>query len=195
MGFLKTLVMRNVTFLLVFVGTVFVINYWINKNPFHVAVDASVSIKVWNDKNGDGIKEARESFMPNVCVWGGYASEFTDWWKICESEYYLSDSNGNWSKFVAGGECDELYSAVNPPSGYRPTTPVVVNECLAEFGLISDDSANTAYSMDVGQYLQERWAKEESNEEVALWLTLGISFVLISVFAGFISFKLVRPLK
>jgi hypothetical protein len=105
----------------------------------------------------------------------------------------LSDSNGGWSEFFAGGECDELYSAVNPPIGYHPTTPVVVNECSAEFGFISDGSANTAYSIDVRQYLQERSVQEERNEDVALWLTLGISFILISVFAGFVTFKLIRP--
>jgi len=196
MGFLKTLVLRIVTFLLVFMGTVFVVNYWINNNPFHVSVDAVASIKVWNDENGDGKIEEGEPFMPNVCVWGGYASDFTDWRKICESEYFVSDSNGGWSEFFPGGECDELYSAVNPPIGYRPTTPVVVNGCSVKFGLVLNDSANTAaMPVNVGQYLQEMKAREEGNENVVFWLTLVVGFVLISVFASFISFKLIRPLK
>src|SRR5215217_3960407 len=134
----KIIVLRTIVFLLVFAGIVAAINYFMSKTPFYVAHDAGSNIQVWLDTNGDGKHDNEEPLMPNVCVWAGYASSFQTlgaWDEICNKQHFRTDASGTWSEFFAGGNCTEIYNAINPPENYFPTTPTVANGCSAEFGL------------------------------------------------------------
>jgi len=97
----KIIILRIVVFLLVFVGTAFVINYFMSENP-PLLYDSEANIRVWLDSNRNGVRENNEPFLSNICVWAGYASQFQylgGWQKICSNQYFLSDSSGAWSHF------------------------------------------------------------------------------------------------
>ncbi len=190
----KIIVLRIVMFFLVFAGVVVAINYFMSENPFYVAHDAGANIKVWLDSNGDGKQNNNEPFLPNVCVWAGYASMFQtlDAWKgICKNQYFMTDSGGTWSEFFAGGSCAEIYNAINPPEDYFPTTPTIVNGCSAEFGLSQEEPMIEIQSQEVGLYLQ----KESQKETTIFRIKTGVIILLISAFAGFVSFKTIRPVR
>jgi hypothetical protein len=187
----KIIILRIIVFFLVFAGAVFVIIYFIYNNPSNVAYDADANIKVWLDSNRNGIRENNEPFLPDVCVWAGYAYEFQSmggWQEICSRQYFSTDSNGTWSDFFAGGKCLEIFNAVNPPGNYFPTTPTIANGCSAEFGLSQEKPVIEIKSQDAGLYL----AKENQKEEAIHYVKAGIVILLISVFAGFVSFKTIR---
>lgn len=190
----KIIVLRLIVFLLVFACVVVAINYLISENPFYVAHDAEANIKVWLDTNGNGTREISEPFLPHVCVWAGYASSFQslgDWQEICDNEYFSTDSSGGWSDFFAGGRCPEIYNAINPPQSYFPTTPTIVNGCSVEFGLSQKKPSFEIKLQDVGLYLDKKSQMETTLNRVKT----GIVVLLISVFAGFVSFKIVSPTK
>ena len=190
----KIIVLRIIAFFLVFAGVVFAINYFMSENPFYVAHDAGANIKVWLDTNGNGKRENNEPFLPNVCVWAGYASSFQSlggWQYICSHPYFSTDSSGIWSEFFAGGSCPEIYNAINPPENYFPTTPTIANGCSVEFGLSQEKPTVEIKSQDVGLYLE----KESQKETTIFRVKIGIVVLLISVFAGFVSFKIIRPVK
>ena len=182
------------TFLIVFAGTVVSISYFNSKNPFYVAHDAGANIKVWLDADRDGKRDNDEPFLPNVCVWAGYASSFQSlgtWQKICHDPYFVTDSGGTWSEFFAGGRCGEIYNAIHPPENYFPTTPTIVNGCSAEFGLSQGKPLFEIQSPIVEQYLQQ-----EKRKEITIFRTkIGLAIISISVFAGFVSLKITRPVK
>ena len=187
---IKLYILRFIVFLLIFALMVFVINYFMSENPFYMmAHDAGASIQVWLDANGDGQKGEDESFLPDVCVWAGYASSSEPRWnEMCEGSGYLTDKNGAWSQFFPGGSCKEIYTAVNPPENYFPTTPVIVHGCNAEFGISQEKPASASQAINIGEYLQ----REVKKEVVIGWTKIGIAAVLVSVFAGFLSVKIVR---
>jgi hypothetical protein len=194
MARVKIIGLRIIVFLLVFAGVVFAINYFVSNNPFYVAHDAGANIKVWLDTNANGKRENNEPFLPNVCVWAGYASSFQSlggWQKICDSQYFSTDTGGAWSEFYAGGSCQEIYNAINPSENYFPTTPTLVNGCSVEFGLSQEKPSFEIKSQDIGLFLE----KENQKETMILRVKIGIVALLTSAFAGFVSFKTVRPVK
>jgi hypothetical protein len=191
---IKIIVLRLIVFFLVFVGVVVAINYFMSENPFYVAHDSVVNILVWLDTNGNGKREINEPFLPNICIWAGYASDFQylgGWQEICSSQYFSTDSSGAWSNFFAGGSCPEIYNAIKLPEDYFPTTPTVANGCSVEFGLSQEKPTVEIKSQDVGHYL----GKESQKERIILGVILGSVILLISVFSGFVSFKTIRPAK
>jgi len=190
----KIIVLRIFVFFIVFAGIAFAINYFMSENPFYIAHDAGANIKVWLDTNGNGKRENNEPFLPNICVWAGYASSFQSWsgWQeICNNQYFSTDSSGSWSEFFAGGSCPEIFNAINPSGNYYPTTPTIVNGCSAEFGLSQEKPSIEIKSQDVGLYLE----KESQKETTIFRLKIGIVVLLIFVFAGFVFFKIIRPVK
>jgi hypothetical protein len=101
MGKIRTLVLQFIVFLLVFVGVIAVIHI-ISERHFFGVHDAGAYVKVWLDTNGDGNRDNDEPFLPNVCVWAGYASSyqlFSSWQEICEERFFRTDSSGEWSDF------------------------------------------------------------------------------------------------
>ena len=190
----KIIVLRIIVFLLVFAGVVVAINYFMSDNPFYVAHDAGANIKVWLDGNGNGKRENNEPFLPNTCVWAGYASSFQSlggWQEICNKQYFSTDLSGAWSEFFAGGSCPEIYNAINPPQNYFPTTPTIVNGCSVEFGLSQEKPSLEIKSQDVELYLEKASQKETTTFRVKT----GIVVLLIFVFAGLVSLKTIRPVK
>jgi hypothetical protein len=190
----KIIFLRIIVFILVFAGVVFAIIYFMSANTFYDVHDTVTNIRVWLDTNQNGKRENSETFLPSVCVWGGYASEFQDmggWQYFCSHPYFETDSNGLWSEFFAGGSCPEIYNVINPPENYFPTTPTIVNGCLAEFGLSQEKPKVEIKSQDVGQYLEK-----ESQKEITIFrVKTGIIVLFIFVFASFVSFKTIRPVK
>jgi hypothetical protein len=190
----KIIVSRIIVFFLVFAGIVVAINYFMSENPFFVAHDAGANIKVWLDSNGDGKRDNDEPFLPNICVWAGYSSSFQSsggWEEICKKQYFMTDSGGARSEFFAGGSCAEIYNAINPPENYYPTTPTVVKGCSVEFGLSQEKTRSEIQSQDVWLYLQ----KERQKEITIFRVKTGVVVLLISVFAGFVSFKTIRSAR
>jgi hypothetical protein len=187
----KIILSRIIVFFLVFAGAVIAISYFMNENPFDVPHDAGANIRVWLDSNGNGKKDNDEPFLPNVCVWAGYASSFQAlgaWEEICKKQYFMTDFDGAWSEFFAGGSCPEIYNAINVPENYFPTTPTIVNGCSVEFGLAQEKPTFEIQSPDAGLYLQQ----ESQGEITTFRVKTGIVVLLISVFAGFVSFKTIR---
>ncbi len=190
----KIIVLRIIVFLLVFVSVVVAINYFMSADPFYVAHDAGASIRVWLDINGNGKRDIDEPSLPNVCVWAGYASSFqtlATWEEICKKQYFMTNARGEWFEFFAGGSCGEIYNVINPPEHYFPTTPTIVNGCFAEFGLSQEKPTFEIQSPDVGPYLQ----KENQKEIMIFRMKTGLAIALISFFAGFVSFKIIRPAR
>ena len=178
---MKALIIRIIVIFLVIAGAVAAIAYFMgDESPFYYAHDAGANVTVWLDTNGNGKQDGDEPFLPNVCVWGGYLSDFQSlggWQEICQDKYSLTDESGGWSEFYAGGTCDEIYIAAQPPKGYRPTTPLVVNGCNAEFGFAPSDPTSKIPGPDIAQYLQQR------NTEVLLRVIeviTGLALVIIA---------------
>ena len=181
--------------ILFFAGIAIVILWCISSNSalfiFGGASDAGPYIETWVDINGNGKRDADESSLSNVCVWGGYDYQFSSWDKICDSDYFLTDSTGKWTEFFAGGKCAQIYTAATSPQGYRPTTPLIVNNCSASFGFTPDNSSSQLLSPDVEKYIQldnERKQKEKL-------LIVGIGITLAIMLLGFASFKIIRSLR
>lgn len=190
----KIIALRIIVFFIVFASVVVAINYFMSDNPFYVAHDAGANIKVWLDTNGNGKRENNEPFLPNTCVWAGYASSFQSlggWQEICNNQYFSTDPSGAWSEFFAGASCPEIYNAINPPQNYFPTTPTIVNGCSVEFGLSQEKLSFETKSQDVGLYLE----KESQKEITTFRVKTSIVVLSISVFAGLVSFKTIRPVK
>jgi hypothetical protein len=189
----KIITLRFIVFFISFAGFILALEYFLTQRDFAVVHDAGAFVRVWHDLNADGIRDNNEPPLSNVCVWGGYASSyrlFRSWSDICKNQYFMTDSNGEWSEFFAGGRCSEIYILVNPPAGYRPTTPLTVNSCSAEFGFVPSD-VTEIQQLDWKQYLQELNEKEI----LVSRLKLGIEMVMSSVFAVFVSMKIIRPVK
>ena len=190
----KIILSRIIVFFLFFAGAIVAISYFMSENPFYVPHDAGANIRVWLDSDGNGKKDNDEPFLPNVCVWGGYASSFQSlgaWEEVCKKQYFMTDSDGAWSEFFAGGSCTEIYNAINLPENYFPTTPTIVNRCSVEFGLAQEKPPFEIQSPDVGLSLQQ-----ESQEELTIFrVKTAVVLLLISVFAGFVSFKTIRLVK
>jgi hypothetical protein len=65
-----------------------------------------------------------------------------------------------------------------------------VHGCSAEFGLSQEKPAYASQAINVGEYLH----RESEKENVIGWIKMGIIAVLISVFAGFLSVKIIRSM-
>jgi hypothetical protein len=72
-----------------------------------------------------------------------------------------------------------------------PTTPTVANGCVVEFGLSQEKPMIEIKSQDAGLYLAKKLQKEKAISNTKA----GLLILLISAFAGFISFKIIRPVK
>ncbi|HUI88797.1 MAG TPA: hypothetical protein VLX61_08730 [Anaerolineales bacterium] len=195
MANVKTVVLRFLVFLFVFVATSCVTGlafyYFSTIYPIPFAYeehDAGASIEVWLDANGNGIWDNNEPAVPNTCVWAGYLNSFTNWQDICNGEGYKTDTQGVWGDFFPGGTCEEIYNAVNIPNGYFPTTPTVVIGCTAEFGLAQEKPTST---MQSAQFLKDI-QKIQENEYTIHRLELVAVMILILIFAGFVSIKVIR---
>jgi hypothetical protein len=191
-------ILRFLIFWLVFAGTLFVINYFMSNFHFGAVGDAGASIKVWLDTNGDGKKDNNEPVLPNVCFWSGYITyyesdynhpPFNNWKEFCNNRANTTDTDGAWSEFLPGGNCTDYYNVINPPGNYFPTTPVLVNDCNAEFGLSQGKATSKTPSINVGQYLQNQVEKKRILE----WIKIITFLVSVSLFSGFITVKIIRP--
>ena len=132
--------------------------------------DAGANIQVWLDENANGEREPEEPPLEGVCVWAGYAAltseaypyaGFSNWEEICARPGSLTDENGNRWRFFAGGSCDEVHILLGPLDGYRATTPVAVNGCTAEFGLVADISPSEARSFSAEDYIRRQIRLEQ----------------------------------
>lgn len=191
-------ILRFLIFWLVFVGTLFVINYFMSNFQFGPVSDAGASITVWLDTNGDGKKDNNEPFMPNVCFWAGYITydqneynqpPFSNWKEYCNKQDNMTDINGSWSEFLPGGNCIDYYIVINPPNNYFPTTPTFVNNCGAEFGLSQQIDKSRRSSKNVGQYLQYQVEKKRLIE----WVKIIAFLALVSIFSGYVTVKIIQP--
>ena len=185
----KIIILRIIIFVLVFTGLLIPNFYFMVEDPFYLKQQPIVStIKVWLDTNGNGKRESNEPHLPNICVWAGDAWSFQilgGWQNICyfpDSSTYLSGARGY---FLIGDSCSKIYNAINPPKDYFPTTPTIVKGCSAEFGLSKEKPLVEMKQQDVGLYL----AKESQNEDTILNVKIGVGILLISLSAGFVSFK------
>lgn len=197
MSNVKFIILRCLVFLLVFAVMIFIVTTFLISGNSLYSGDSGANIKVWLDKNGNGKQDKDEPFLPNICVWAGYASSpqnqyiyslFSNWQEICKNQWHMTDQNGAWENFFAGGSCTEIYSAIHPPDGYFPTTEVVVNGCMAEFGLTQERPINEIQLINVEEYLQKQYQKERT----VFWLKIGLALMSVSIFAGFVSIKIIR---
>ncbi len=202
MSKVKIIILRIIVFCLVFVSEVLAIIYFTDENftsKDYIYFDSITTVNVWLDVNENGKRENDEPFMPNVCVWAGNDLEvnaFDSWQEYCSNEYFLTDSNGAWHELVAGVGCSEVWNTVNVPENYFPTTPTIANGCEVEFGLSQEKPAFEI--QDGGLYLTERLREKEviynKNKRISD-IKNGLLILLTSVFAGFVSFKTIRPVK
>jgi len=77
--------------------------------------------------------------------------------------------------FKPGASCDEIYIYAMPPEGYRATTPLVVNDCLGEFGFVPSQSS--------GDGEEEKYRQYRTAVAKATWQKVlkGIARVLVVV--------------
>ncbi len=97
--------------------------------------DGMASAITWLDSNANGVKEAGEQNLPNVCVWSSYSLEGGAVKSSpCNNSY--TDQQGGWGEFLPGGSCKEIFIFAQSPSGFHPTTDLVSNGCDARFGFV-----------------------------------------------------------
>jgi hypothetical protein len=106
--------------------------------------DASASATAWIDQNNNGLEDAGEIPLHGVCVWFELSSPLStniDQTGDCSTSSSRTDQQGVWGGgFLPGGNCSEIYIFVKPPTGYEPTTPVMVHGCIAQFGFVPTGS-------------------------------------------------------
>ncbi len=196
---LRLTILRILTFLGILVAiSVAYIGYHLLEMNYYLfgASDVGAYVEVWLDKDGDGRKGEDEPPLEGICVWAGYASYpvekytyslFSNWEEICQIEGYRTDASGKWSDFFAGGTCNEIHILVKPPEDYRPTTPLAVNDCSAEFGLTQDSSLSKAPISFTEEYLRRQVVLEKLKQTLVL--------LVVAAIAAIVSIKLVHLRK
>jgi hypothetical protein len=156
-----------------------------------VQADGSAFVEVWFDSNGNGRKDVNESPLAGVCVWDQpwlHVPDEKEVTEICGSLCYQTDDSGKWEgDFHAGQACDDFYVFAKPPEGYRPSTPPVVNYCVAEFGFVLEDSALQDAYPSYAAYAR-RWQAARVLGRVGVVAAVAVVAVGISI-------GLVRPKK
>ncbi len=150
-------------------------SYWI-----FGARDGQASAVTWSDNNANGIQDAGEKPLANVCIWSGYSpdSGIREVSDPCEKDYQeTTDEQGQWSLFLPGGSCDEFFVFVRAPEGYQATTDLASNGCDARFGFAPDKVEVKQGILSVEQFVQQQitilWVKR---------IAIGLIILLVSIF-------------
>ncbi len=111
----------------------------------------AIEAKVWEDLNGNGTKDLGELSLANVCVSTSYSSSYDEKTaqETCTTRKNWTNQNGDWTADLMHScgspeqidaeikaRCKATYIFVVPPPGYKSTTPKMVNDCEAQFGLV-----------------------------------------------------------
>jgi hypothetical protein len=137
--------------LLLYPGTLVLTKPW----KFGLALcDGYSSGKAWVDRNGNGHREPDEPGLAEVCIWDSFGPRMRNQEQVSEiCGMSRTDENGYWDGgFKPGASCDEIYIYAVPPEGYRATTPLVVNDCLGEFGFVPSQSSGDGEEEKYRQY-------------------------------------------
>ncbi len=144
------------------------------------ARDGQASATTWLDSNANGIQDIDEKPLANVCIWSGYSPEsgIPEFLDPCKGHYQeTTNEQGQWSTFLPGGGCDEVFVFVRVPEGYRPTTNLASNSCEAKFGFVPDTIEVKQKIINVEQFIQRQtvilWAKRTA---------IGLLILLIGIF-------------
>ncbi len=130
------------------------------------ARDGQASARTWSDSNANGIQDAGEKPLANVCIWSGYSPE-SGIHKVldpCEKDSQeATDEQGRWSMFLPGGSCKDFFVFVKAPDGYQATTNLASNGCDARFGFAPDKVEVKQRILTIEQFVQQQnmilWAK------------------------------------
>ena len=127
--------------------------------PFGAANSGNLKASAWIDQNTNGIKDAGEPPLSNVCIW--YSLNQTD--NTPPSNCIRTDETGNWNDLFQGGPV-QVGSTVHyfavAPDGYRLTTPNVFDSSNPNFGFAPlSPAANNSFPSslvqnDLGQFIQ-----------------------------------------
>jgi len=182
--------------IVIFVGLLMICQVMWIVEVYHLfmPVDAVVDAVAWFDENGNGERELDESGLADVCIWE-WVLEVPDTEEIsliCENPFLQTDNTGNWPNsddyewlFLPGADCNNVYIFANPPTGYHASTPLVVNDCYAEFGFMLENTESQDQVLAYAKQIQ-RW-------KIVKWLeNAGILLAMI-IIAGVVSISLVRP--
>ncbi len=162
-------------------------------HPF-VMIDGIADAIAWLDENGDGEKDPNEPPLADVCIWDEAMTPgiptADDRSRVCTNLFYHTDDTGNWPNsddfewiFRPGADCNDVYIFAAPPVGYQATTPLVVNECRAEFGFAPDNvqpqNRVLGYAEQMQKYRVIKWLKNISIFAVIVLAAGGISTIFV----------------
>lgn len=121
------------------------------------ARDGYASAITWLDNNADGIRNADEKPLANVCIWYGYNPEsgIRDVVDPCRGNHFSTDGQGKWSEFLPGGSCEDYFVFVRAPDGFHATTNLASNGCDAGFGFISEDVQVEQKVLSVDEFVRQ----------------------------------------
>ena len=133
----------------------------------------SAYVTTWLDSNANGIKDPGEKNLPNVCIWNGFSLESGAVFPVsCETS--ITDNQGEWSQFLAGGSCDELFVFAKPPKGFHATTDLVSNGCNAKIGFVQENVTVKHKVLSIKEYVEQR--------NMISWFTrIAIGFIIIVI--------------
>lgn len=117
--------------------------------------DGLASATTWLDANANGLQDAGEGDLPDVCVWGEY-SLYGGAVAPDPCAYSRTDQQGGWGQFLPGGECSEFYVFASPPAGFHATTDLVSGGCEAKFGFVQDDVPVNHRVLSIRDYIQQQ---------------------------------------
>lgn len=141
------------------------------------AVDGVASATTWLDSNADGIKNADEKPLTNVCIWHGFNPEVgldLDYFCKTRNVYNsnITDENGIFSEFLPGAKCSDVFIFAKAPDGLQATTNLAINDCSATFGFVAKDVPVRHKIVSVDDFVQQR--------NLLIWIT-RICFALIII--------------
>lgn len=129
-------------------------SYWI-----FGAQDGYASATTWVDVNANGIQDAGEKPLANVCIWSGYSpkSGVRETLDPCESDYLeTTDEQGKWYRFLSNGSCKEYFVFTRAPDGYQATTDLASNGCDAKFGFALSTMEVNHRILGIEQFIRQQ---------------------------------------
>jgi energy-coupling factor transporter transmembrane protein EcfT len=105
------------------------------------ARDGFATATTWLDSNADGIQDADEKPLANVCIWYGHVPEsgIRELVDPCSGNHLSTDDKGQWWEFLPGGSCNDEFVFTKAPDGFQATTDLAADGCDAKFGFVSED--------------------------------------------------------
>jgi hypothetical protein len=135
--------------------------------------DGAASVTTWLDSNANGIKDAGEKNLPNVCVWSEFDLKTGAVFPVsCETS--ITDEHGRWDAFLPGGSCEKLFVFAKAPKGFHATTDLVSNGCDAKIGFVQENIVVTHKVLSIADYIQQ--------QNMFSWLKrIAIGFIIVVV--------------